>query len=205
MTRKKHDLKKITLTHKKKQIRPGARIWLRRILLILIGLVFGMWLFRWNAATLAGNKLPMPFGYATALVMSGSMAPTLEGHELVIVREAEEYAIGDIVIYQSGDSLVIHKIIDIRGDMVTTKGDANNIPDEPIRDVYIKGKMVAAIPGLGTVIKLLKSTLGTIVIIAMAVLLLELSWRKEKAADTKQVDALKEEIRALKEELDQEI
>lgn len=175
--------------------------WIRSLLLMLLGLAVGVQLYLWNARTLAGNQLPMPFGIGVAVVMSGSMEPTLSVDDLVVIRQTEDYQVGDIIVYQSGASLVIHRIVDIQGDTVTARGDANNTNDEPIRDVYIKGKLLLTLPGLGAAARLLKSTPVTVGLLAGALVLLELSWRKEKAGDEKQLDAIKAEIRALQQEL----
>lgn len=174
---------------------------LRWLALTVLACIIGLKFYSFNATTLAGNTLPMPFGYGTAVVMSGSMEPTLSVNDLVVIRKEGRYDVGDIVVYQSKNSLVIHRIVDIQGEVITAQGDANNIVDEPIRDVYIKGKLVMAVPGMGGAVKLLKSTPATVIILMAAVLLLEFSWRKEKGKDDAQLDAIKEEIKILKEEL----
>ena len=173
----------------------------RRVLLVLAGLIFGLSIYNWNACVLAGNALPMPFGIGSAVVMSGSMEPTLSVNDLVFIREADSYAVEDIVVYQSGNDLVIHKIIEIDGDVIITQGEANNTPDDPIAQRYIKGKMIMAIPHVGAIVQIVKSLPGTIVLLAIAILLIELSWKKEKTGKDETLDSLKEEIRQLKEEL----
>lgn len=42
---------------------------LRRILLIIIGLILGVNVYLANAKGIVGNKLPMPFGYGMANVL----------------------------------------------------------------------------------------------------------------------------------------
>ena len=42
---------------------------LRRILLIIIGLILGVYVYLANAKGIVGNKLPMPFGYGMANVL----------------------------------------------------------------------------------------------------------------------------------------
>ena len=38
----------------------------------------------------------------------------------------------NIIVYGIDNQYIVHRIIDIDGDMITTKGDANNTSDEPI-------------------------------------------------------------------------
>lgn len=172
---------------------------LRTVLLIFISLVIGFSVYSWNAANLVGNKMPMPLGVGMSVVLSGSMEPTLSVNDLVIIKESDSYEQGDIVIYQSGGILVIHRIIETDGDTVITKGDANNISDEPIEKSAIKGKLIASVPFVGLILRKIKSFAGVVVMLAAAVILLELSWRKEKQKDSDELEKIKEEIRNLKE------
>jgi len=174
---------------------------LRLLVLIAAGLVLGVNVYRWNAETLAGNALPMPFGWGTAVVMSGSMEPTLSVNDLVVIHEADGYEVGDIIVYQSGSSLVIHRIVDIQDEMITARGDANNIEDEPISEIYVKGQLAFMLPYVGGLLRIIKSLPGTIILLGAAILLLEKSWRKEKNKDAEKMDAIKAEIRALQDEL----
>lgn len=189
-------MKRNTNTNKKQR----KYLW-RHLVLIIAGLVLGVNVYRWNAETLAGNALPMPFGWGAAVVMSGSMEPALSVNDLVLIRQAESYEVGDVIVYQSGNSLVIHRIVDIQDEMITARGDANNADDEPIPEIYVKGRLVLAVPGVGRLLRIVKSVPGTIAILAAAVFLLERSWRKEKNRDTEKIDAIKAEIRALQDEL----
>ena len=95
---------------------------------------------------------------------------------------------------------VTHRIISISGDEVITKGDANNAPDDPITMSQIKGKVLFAIPLLGYLVDLIKTPVGTIVILGAAVLLLERSFRAEVDNDKKKLEKIKAEIERLKQE-----
>lgn len=174
---------------------------LRRVLLVVIGLLIGTQVYRWNANTLAGNALPMPFGYGTAVVMSGSMEPTLSVGDMVVIRQEDAYEVGDVVVYQSRDSLVIHRIVSIGEDLFTARGDANNTDDDPVALRDIKGRLVLAVPFAGRILQILKSTPVMLVILVAAAVLMELSWQKEKEKDDEELDAIKEEIRKLQNEL----
>lgn len=176
------------------------RGFLRVALMCIVGLVFGINLYLWNAQSLMGNALPMPFGYGTAVVLTGSMEPTIAVDDLIVVAEKDSYELGDVVVYQNGPILVVHRIVELGPDTVVTQGDANNAPDEPVRKEMIKGEVIACIRGAGTVARVLKTPAATITLIVGALLLSEMSYRKEKQKDEDELEKIKAEIRRLKDE-----
>ena len=182
-----------------KLIKTVARI----ALIVFVSLVVGLNLYSWNAKSLMGNALPMPMGYGAAVTLTGSMEPTIMPDDLIIVAEQEAYELDDIVVYQSGSILVVHRIISIDGQTVTTQGDANPVADEPMDVSLIKGKVIAIVPVLGNVARVLKTPAATLVLLAGAVLLLEMSFRKEKQKKSDDLEQIKAEIRKLKEEQEQ--
>ena len=101
----------------------------RYLILGVLAAIIGMSVFSLNANRLAGNQVPMPFGIGASVVLSGSMEPTLSVGDLLIVKEQPGYEVGDIVVYQSGSMPVVHRIVDVAEDTVTTRGDANNVDD----------------------------------------------------------------------------
>ena len=187
---------KKTPKHKKKKI--IKKTVCRYIVFSFIGIVLGLFFYNQNAKGLLKDKMPMPLGYGMSVVLSGSMESRLSVDDLVIIKATENYQVNDIVLYQEGNSLVIHRIIEIDGDTVTTKGDANNVADEPINKSQIKGVLVYDIAGLGAVINILKQPVSVFIILAAAFLLTEFSYRKEKDTDTEELDEIKKMIEELK-------
>ena len=179
--------------------RRTGRLIYRIVLIVLLSVFLGGSVYSLNARRVMRNALPMPFGVGASVVLSGSMEPTLSVNDLVIVRAAESYAEGDVVVYQSGSSLVIHRIVRVEDEYVVTRGDANNTEDDPVSLSAVKGRMAFAIPFLGLPVRLLQSTLGSFLVIVLIAALVSLSWRKERAEDDKKLDDIKEEIRRLKE------
>ena len=172
----------------------------RRILLIIIGLILGLNVYFANAKGIVGNKLPMPFGYGIANVLSGSMEPTFSKGSLLIVKETKDVKQGDIIVYQSGSELIVHRVIKIEQNQITTQGDANNIVDPTFNKTQIKGVVILWIPVLGSIANTLKTPVGIILVLLCAFLLVEGSFRRQKEADVEEIEAIKEEIRRLKEE-----
>ncbi len=177
---------------------------LRTVLLALVAMIVGINLYLWNATRVVGNALPMPFGYGMAVVMSGSMEPELSVDDLIIVHETDDYTVGDVVVYQTGRTPIVHKIIAIEGDTVITQGTANNTADAPISMQDIKGEVVCKLSGVGKLVDALRSPVGVFVVLGIAFLLLELSYRKDRKDDLEEQERIKAEIRRLKGETDED-
>ena len=128
--------------------------------------------YLWNARTLGGNEMPMPFGVGASVILSGSMEPTLRVNDLVFIRRADCYQVGDVVVYQSGNMPVIHRLIALEGDMALTQGDANNVPDAPVSMTSIKGKLALRIPYAGMAVQAIQTMPGTLAVIGLAVWLM---------------------------------
>ena len=173
---------------------------LRRLVLIVCGTVLGVNVYMTNARSLVGNQLPMPFGFGAAIVLSGSMEPTFSKGDLIVVKETDVVAVDDIVVYQDGGSLVVHRVIDMADGTITTQGDANNAADDPIERSAVKGTVLFWIPHGGDVVSMIKSPVGTICIIAAAIALVEVPHLKEKQKDDEERQKIIDEIRRLKDE-----
>ena len=172
----------------------------RVAIIVFVSLVLGLNVYNWNAKSLMGNALPMPMGYGAAVTLTGSMEPTIGEDDLIIVKAQDSYELQDIVVYQSGSIVVVHRVIAMDGDTIITQGDANQAADEAINVADIKGKVIAIVPLLGSMARVLKTPTATIALLIGAVLLLEMSFRKEKQKSSDELELIKEEIRKLKEE-----
>jgi len=132
------------------------------------------------------NDLPKVFGFANAIVVTGSMRDTIEPGDLLIIKEKEEYNVGDIITYCENDDMITHRIIEINETGYITKGDANNTADAEIDFEQIEGKTILIIPSLGSYIAYLKTPRGLLVLIAFVVLSLLLSSLLNKMRANKQ-------------------
>ncbi len=176
-------------------------VWLRRLLLVLAAVVLGTNVYLWNAHNLAGNALPMPFGYGVAVVLSGSMEPTLSVNDLVIIRETEQVEAGDVIVFQNGDELIIHRVVAATEEEIITRGDANDNDDSPITLDAVKGKLVVAIPEIGLIARGLKQPIVILLLLFGAVALTELSFRNEQKEAAGDLEEIRAEIARLKDEL----
>lgn len=171
---------------------------IRTVLLVFVALIVGINVYAFNASRVAGDVVPMPFGVGLTVVLSGSMEPELSVGDLLVVARQDSYTVDEVVVFQEGRIGVVHRIIEMDGTTVTTQGDANNVPDEPMDVSRVKGKVVLAIPLIGHVVNLIKTPIATIVILAAAIFLLERSFHKEKEKDANQLEEIRREIERLK-------
>lgn len=97
-------------------------------------------------------------GVYPSVIISGSMTPGIDIGDMVIVKKArpEEIKKGDVIQFIRQDKkIVTHRVLDIVKNVANpyyvTKGDANNIKDDPVKFTNLKGKMVARLPKIGWV------------------------------------------------------
>ena len=181
----------------KKPTKQTKRLILRIIVMVIAGIFLGTQIYSWNAKSLGGDAMPMPLGFGVSIVLTGSMEPELSANDLIFVRQMDSYECRDVVVFQSYGSLIVHRIIDIDGETVITQGDANDTADDPIKLEEIKGEVVGRIPYVGAVLRFLKTPIGIILVLGAALLLLELSFKKEKKESEQDLEPIKEEIRRL--------
>ena len=86
------------------------------------------------------------FGYTFLEEVTGRMSGTIEVGDGIIVKLTSDIKENDIIVYKKADNLITHRLIKIEEDRLITKGDANNVPDEPITKDMIIGKVIFIIP-----------------------------------------------------------
>ena len=182
----------------------AGRVVLRALLIIVISVTIGLTVYTWNARRMFHNELPMPFGVGAAIVLTGSMEPTLSVNDLVVVTKTDNIEVGDIVVFQQGNDLIIHRVIEknVEENRIVTQGDANNVDDGNIPMSAIKGRLSFSVPFVGLVVKGLKSVPGIIIVLGLSAFLMFRSWRNERKESEKDLDDLRAEIAKLKGEGD---
>ena len=63
----------------------------RIIIFLVISLVFGLTFYTINARRVSGNRLVMPFNKTIAVVLTGSMEPTISVNDLLVVEKTNSY------------------------------------------------------------------------------------------------------------------
>lgn len=123
--------------------------------------------------------------YKTAIVLSGSMEPEISVNDLVILKRTENIHVGDIVSYNDGKNQIMHRIIKIDGNTITTKGDANNVSDKEITKDQITGVYVFHIKYIGNIINFFKTPIGLLVLLLIMVLVIITPMNKDVLKDRK--------------------
>ncbi len=175
----------------------------RILISLILALLLGFAVYGWNASVIAGNKLPMPLGVGMAVVLSGSMEPELSVDDLVFIRKTSNFHEKQIVVYQEENILVVHRIAEIAGDEITTKGDANDSFDAPIHADMIKGEVFFVIPYVGVIVEFLQKPISVLLMLGAAFGLFVYSVYTDKREKQAELNALQEEIRTLTEEINQ--
>ena len=95
------------------------------------------------------NEYANILGYSFFEVATGSMSPTIEIGDVVVVKIVKEVNKDDIIVYKEGPNFITHRLIKKEDDKLIAKGDANNSEDKPIQMEQILGKVEKIIPKIG--------------------------------------------------------
>ncbi len=164
-----------------------------RVVTGVLAVLFLMILCLFSYTTIArakGNPLPTVFGSGSAVVLSGSMEPELPVGALLFIHREDHYEVGEIVTYEDEyGNLVTHRLVSLENGEAVTRGDVNNTNDAPFPASKILGKVTAVLPGVGSAILWLQTSLGICTIVLICGLFMILPWvfhgKGEKTHDGK--------------------
>ena len=74
-------------------------------------------------------------------VEGNSMEPTLYENDVVKIVVANFFEINDVILFYTKGKYVLHRVLDIFGNFVVTKGDNNNFADHAITKADVLGKL----------------------------------------------------------------
>lgn len=111
------------------------------ILLLVIGFKVRM--------LITGSDCFEIFGYSFFNVATGSMKPTINENDIVIVKKNASYDSNDIVTFKKDGSYITHRVVVVSGDSLITKGDFNNTNDVIISKTDVYGKVIKIVPNGG--------------------------------------------------------
>ena len=126
------------------------------------------------AMLLLATLLPLPGDFKVKIVQSGSMEPAIKTGSIVIDKAEAAYNVGDVVTFGADTKTRVpttHRIVAI-GDgpnpVYTTKGDANDAPDEVnthLADIH--GRVVFTLPYAGYVLDFARKPLGFALLVGL--------------------------------------
>jgi signal peptidase len=154
-------------------------------------IVFGLY---FSAQIILGTEYP------ALAVASGSMLPTLNIGDLIIVQKVNpaeihaNYLTGDILVFRDPNNptdLIVHRAVDVTNKngescLITTHGDNNPYPSvERFDSSYLVGKVMARIPYIGNIPLFFHSErnmyiLILIIVVILAVLMFPLGFGGEE-------------------------
>ena len=111
------------------------------------------------------------FGYSLFEVATGSMKPTIQIGDVVIVKITKDVNENDIIVYIDGDDIITHRLVEKNENNIVTRGDANNSEDKPIQENMIIGQVIKIVPQLGTWQNILSSPEVLALIIVLIIIL----------------------------------
>ena len=110
------------------------------ICIIIIVLLYGI-----MQKKITGENYTNLFGYTLLEVLTGSMSGTIEIGDGVIVKVTLDIQEEDIIVYKKENNLITHRLVEMEENNLITKGDANNVQDEPITKDMVIGKVIFVI------------------------------------------------------------
>lgn len=163
---------KENLEKRRKKVEFSKKTFATIIYIILIPIIFYNTMIIVQAVTNA-KETPSVFGIKTFVIISGSMEPSLEIGDIVVIKKVDEEDLkeGDVISFRNGESIITHRINKIIVDkngikQYETKGDNNNISDKSfVKYEEIEGKLFSKIPYAGKMVLLLKNKLIIIIIL----------------------------------------
>lgn len=155
------------------------------------------------------DEPPGFLGYKPFIVLSGSMLPTIESGDLVIVKETDTAVLkeGDVIAFREGNAVITHRIVKVAEEngqkRFTTKGDNNN-SDDPVTvsEGSVQGLYLYSIPMLGSAALFIQTPAGMLAAIALPLTLIIIYYilsrrrlDREKHAKTTELEQELEKMR----------
>lgn len=126
------------------------------VFLLLVGLLTGL--------SSKSEKVYDVIKFRSYVIVTPSMKPTINPGDMILVKKTDidKLEKGDIITFNKDNIVATHRIEEIDGDSITTKGDNNNLEDTPINKSDVIGRFVFSIPKIGYIISFAISPVGLV-------------------------------------------
>lgn len=112
-------------------------------IILILGIIAILAIWASIQLNVQGKEYIDLFGYSIFSTATGSMSPTMEKGDIVVVKIGEQaLGVDDIITFKKDNAIITHRIIKIDGESIIAKGDNNNTEDEPVMPDEIIGKVV---------------------------------------------------------------
>ena len=166
----------------KKWIRITNNILLDIIIVLLTFLVMGG-VFGFIQLKFQNKEYVNILGYSLFKVNTGSMIPTLQIGDIIIVKLTNDVKEEDIITFKQDKELITHRVKKIKDNTIITRGDNNNTDDEPIDKKDVVGMVVFCFNNINTWKKVFADINVIIPIIITVILIFILTTYKEKIGE----------------------
>ena len=150
------------------------------ILIVLVSIVIIFAIYYFVQVKILNKPYANIFGYTYFEVATGSMEPTIDVGDIIVVKITNDVNVNDIIVCKDNKSFVTHRLLNIQEDKFITKGDANNTEDEPMDKANLIGKVIKIIPNFSLIKKIIFAPQVIIPIFLMLVLLGIVCLKKKK-------------------------
>ena len=141
------------------------------VLIILVTIIIILAIYYFIQIKVFNKPYANIFGYTFFEVATGSMEPTIDVGDVIIVKVTNEVNENDIIVCNKDNAFITHRLISIEEENFITKGDANNTEDEPMNKSDLVGKVVNIIPNFSLWKKVIFTPQVIIPIFIMLILL----------------------------------
>lgn len=167
--------------------------WITNIFIIFLIFIVTLSFYSVIKARRNLQEIPSILGYKPMSVLSGSMRPSLEPGDMIVVKEIkpEDVNKGDVITFRmDSDSLVTHRVVEVlnQGKEIKfrTRGDANNTDDSNlVSSKQLIGILAFNIPKGGYIANFIRSPFGFIFLILIPIIYLIASELKKTLSELK--------------------
>lgn len=153
------------------------------LIIVLLAIIAILAILGFCQVNIQKNQYINIFGYSVLSAETGSMSPTIEKGDIVIIKIGDEIKENDIITYKKDNVLITHRIVSITGDTIIARGDYNNTDDEPIKKDAVIGKEVFVIKNVEIWKKVFSDKNVIIPIVITVILFIILVSYKEKTGE----------------------